>query len=271
VPALFGRRDAARTSLAEALAAVGRLEESTLANDLVTSGDADLVDGERVDARIAQAGSRLAASAQEVDGRMRSFEQYSSTVRDAMETAAARRAAAQKTLEQLADEQRRASEEMKVTLSAALSAMDVMQKQWDTAVSANAADLRELRSSVVEETSKSGTAVERLKSVQSELESQSRSLEGMASDRRTLAEEEALLRKRYTQLRQRRVAKEQGLKLPANLNELGSSLELSSSLALEEVAEKAAAEAEKAAVGLFRLLNNQMNKPDDDKPPGKQQ
>jgi len=262
-PSLLVRRDVSRAALEEALSAIERLEQSdlaaTLGDGLMAEGGGVSGEGSLLDERIALTGERLEAAMQEAEGKVRILEQFSSSARDAMETAADKRIAAQGTLEALAAEQRKASEEMRTTLTSAMVAMEAMQVQWDDAVVANAAELRDLKRTSSERNSKQAEAVASLRGVQGELTAQSVKLVGIMDDRSSLAEEEATLQRRFSVLRQKRIARLQGWSVPTNLEDAGA--------LGTEAAEILATGAEKAAVGLLRLFGNAA----DGKPAGKPQ
>uniref|UniRef100_A0A7S2JUC1 Cilia- and flagella-associated protein 157 n=1 Tax=Haptolina brevifila TaxID=156173 RepID=A0A7S2JUC1_9EUKA len=259
-PALLARRTAARAELEEALGAVERFESGQMPALLSLDGPSAEADGDgaALDERILETSKRLELTAQEVDGRLRAFSQFSETVGGVMNTAASRRDTAQRTLELLSIEQRRAGEEMKLTLNAALEAMKEMQSQWDAAVAANAAELKDLKADTSRAAEQRGAKAEAIAGMRDELAARVASLNELSAERRTLAEEEELLRRRYTQLRQRRDAKVTGRTLFGTTD-------------LEEVAEVAGASAVKAAVkageGLLRLLNKDPANPSKKLPP----
>ena len=165
-----------------------------------------------------------------------------------MDAAAGRRAEAQRTLEALADEQKQATAEMAATLNAALSAMEGMQGEWDAAVGANAAELRELKKQANVVRDKQGATVEQLKTSQEQLKEQTKALSTLAEERTNLAEEEEKLRRRFAQLRQRRQAKLQGPSSGpiGDIANLAPDLENLAEMA--ETAKKAAASAAEAAL-----------------------
>jgi len=247
-PALFARRNTAKTEVEEALAAVERFESEQMAATLaLDSGEGE---GASLDEQIVATGLQLERATEEVDGRMRALSQFSETVVDAMETASARRDSAQRALELLSAEQRRASEEMKQTMSTALKAMEAMQGQWDAAVSANAAELRELKAGTSAASEKQRANAVVLERRRADLAAQALALRALAQERQTLSEEEETLRDRYDQLRARRLAKLRPAQ-PAAQTSTTSQIPL---------AEAAGANAEKAAVALLRFFGNKDGK-----------
>ena len=250
-PALFIKRDASRVALEEALDAVERFESGPMGNVL---GESDGNDedkealGQAVDNRVTRSVKQLEMTSMEVEGRMKVLESFSVSVREAMDAAAGRRAEAQRTLEALADEQKQATAEMAATLNAALSAMEGMQGEWDAAVGANAAELRELKKQATVVRDKQGATVEQLKTSQEQLVEQTKALSTLAEERTNLAEEEEKLRRRFAQLRQRRQAKLQGPSSGpiGDIANLAPDLENLAETA--ETAKKAAASAAEAAL-----------------------
>ena len=259
------------------------------AADGAPSGGASSEDGSgaALDERISESGRRFELAAQEADGRLEALTQFSETaraamgtasshlpapaphpltlgltlaltlgltqVRGAMDTASARRDEAQKALEVLAVEQRRASEQLKLTVGQALGAMEQMQSQWDAAVASNAAELRELQSDAADTAKTQADELARLRGARAELDRQTAALEALSDERRSLAASQDKLRKRYALLRQRRQAKLGGKGNRA----------IDMPLDLEEVAEASGAVAEKAAVALLRFFGNKDDDGDD--------
>ena len=185
---------------------------------------------------------------------MQMLETFAGSVSEAMGTAASRRQDAQQTLELLAAEQRKASEEMKASINQALTMMERMQGEWDSAVASNAAELRDLKSSARDTSDKQVEAVSALKARQAELASHAAQLNALTDERRSLAEEEQRLRRRYEQLRQRRAGKGGKGGLPIAMPPWAGATDL------EQVAEKAGKSAEEAAIGLMRLFGKEEKK-----------
>jgi len=252
-PALAAQSAAVVEELADALAALERFEGGEMAAALALDDPAEVEDGGGVgegtalDERIVSSARRLEIAGQEVDGRLEALSRLSETVAEVVDTAVGRRDKAQAALELLAVEQRRASEEMKLTLSATLTAMERMQGQWDGAVADNAADLRSLRSEASRELSKREDEAEALRQMKGNLTSQATAFGTLVAKRQTITEAESRLKRRYAQLRQRRIAKQQvGLSAPF--------LPIDVPMDLEEAAEVAAKNAEKAAGSLLRFF-----------------
>ena len=242
-PTLEAKREESLAALEEALEVAERFESSALAADLdpdapPKEGIDDGV-GAEIDERIATTSRRLSLTTEEVDSKIKDLAKFTDVVQGAVDTVAGRREEAQRTLEALAADQRQAAEEMKLTISRALLTMESMQGQWDEAVAANAAELRNLRSSTQERAGKQKKELAGLRSLKNELNAKAKSIETMAETRRTLEEAEVNLKQRFGQLRERRLAKQKGTPVP-----------------LGEVAEK-------AAVGLLKLFAKKEEKEDD--------
>lgn len=213
--------------------------------------------GATLDEKLALTSKRLESTAEEVAGRVQLQMQFAGTVTDAMEAAAAQRDSAQRALEVLAAEQRRASEEMRVTLDTAVSAMEAMQAQWDAAVEANAAELRALREDAARAAEAQNAQGSKLVELKGAFEAKVIAMDTLTKKRRGLAAEEEALRRRYVQLRERRLAKQAGKPPP-----------LPVSLDVDDVAEAVGANVEKAAVAFFRLFGKE-KEGNPQLPPGK--
>ncbi|KOO22728.1 hypothetical protein Ctob_011625 [Chrysochromulina tobinii] len=290
-PALFARRAAAQRELDEALSAAERFESGVMAQALAlpplegaakdtkptgartpapapapapapipkgaTVGGPSADVGATLDEKLALTSKRLESTAEEVAGRVQLQMQFAGTVTDAMEAAAAQRDSAQRALEVLAAEQRRASEEMRVTLDTAVSAMEAMQAQWDAAVEANAAELRALREDAARAAEAQNAQGSKLVELKGAFEAEVIAMDTLTKKRRGLAAEEEALRRRYVQLRERRLAKQAGKPPP-----------LPVSLDVDDVAEAVGANVEKAAVAFFRLFGKE-KEGNPQLPPGK--
>lgn len=286
-PALFARRAAAQRELDEALSAAERFESGVMAQALAlpplegaakdtkptgartpapapapapkggTVGGPSADVGATLDEKLALTSKRLESTAEEVAGRVQLQMQFAGTVTDAMEAAAAQRDSAQRALEVLAAEQRRASEEMRVTLDTAVSAMEAMQAQWDAAVEANAAELRALREDAARAAEAQNAQGSKLVELKGAFEAKVIAMDTLTKKRRGLAAEEEALRRRYVQLRERRLAKQAGKPPP-----------LPVSLDVDDVAEAVGANVEKAAVAFFRLFGKE-KEGNPQLPPGK--
>ena len=286
-PALFARRAAAQRELDEALSAAERFESGVMAQALAlqpldgaakdtkptgartpapapapapkgaTVGGPSADVGATLDEKLALTSKRLESTAEEVAGRVQLQLQFAGTVTDAMEAAAAQRDSAQRALEVLAAEQRRASEEMRVTLDTAVSAMEAMQAQWDAAVEANAAELRALREDAARAAEAQNAQGSKLVELKGAFEAKVIAMDTLTKKRRGLAAEEEALRRRYVQLRERRLAKQAGKPPP-----------LPVSLDVDDVAEAVGANVEKAAVAFFRLFGKE-KEGNPQLPPGK--
>jgi len=263
-PALAAQRTAATVELEEALAAVERFESGRMAavlalDDTVeepgNDGNDEQSTGMMLDDRLVQTGLRLDATVQEADERLMALDEFSETVRGVMDTAAARRDLAQRSLELLSVENRRVSEEMKLTLNMAFEAMQKMQGQWDRAVASNAAELRELKADALRVADTQRSEVASIQLVQADLKAQASALEALASERRTLAEEEKALQRRYVLLREQRRRR---LENPTqNPTQRFPTKLPSMPIDLEEVAEAAGANAEKATKTLLRFFGQE--------------
>lgn len=263
---MLAKRDASRTALRDALDAVDGFEQGAIAQALAReaavgedSTDAETGGGAlQLDARLAQASRRLEAAEEEVDGQLKAMGAFAGTVRGAMVSAAERREKAQRTLEALAMEQRKASEEMRLSLESALGSMAQMQSEWDAAVAANAAELRSLKADANSAEGDNEQRLSALRRLRDELRSRSSGLSELNKQRQSLEQAEAKLRQRAQTLRERRDAKLAGGRLPVDLP-----------YDFEDAAEKAAAGAEKAATELLRLFGSsrQRDKRADDTPP----
>jgi hypothetical protein len=286
-PALFARRAAAQRELDEALSAAERFESGVMAQALAlpplegaakdtkptgartpapapapapkggTVGGPSADVGATLDEKLALTSKRLESTAEEVAGRVQLQMQFAGTVTDAMEAAAAQRDSAQRALEVLAAEQRRASEEMRVTLDTAVSAMEAMQAQWDAAVEANAAELRVLREDAARAAEAQNAQGSKLVELKGAFEAKVIAMDTLTKKRRGLAAEEEALRRRYVQLRERRLAKQAGKPPP-----------LPVPLDVDDVAEAVGANVEKAAVAFFRLFGKE-KEGNPQLPPGK--
>eukprot|EP00322_Chrysochromulina_rotalis_P027840 CAMPEP_0115890786 /NCGR_PEP_ID=MMETSP0287-20121206/33529_1 /TAXON_ID=412157 /ORGANISM="Chrysochromulina rotalis, Strain UIO044" /LENGTH=338 /DNA_ID=CAMNT_0003347565 /DNA_START=3 /DNA_END=1020 /DNA_ORIENTATION=- len=268
-PALAAKQAALAAEVEEALDAVERFENGTVASYLgapEASGLGLLVDqrieltSNRFDTTvdlIELTSNRFDTTVEEVDARLSSLSQFGDTVREAMATAEQRRVAAQRALETIADEQRRTSDEMKITLNAAMQAMEAMQGQWDEAVAANTVELRELRVDASAADTKQTEQLAGVEQMRADVAARAEALAELREERRSLAAEEAALRRRFAQLSQRRKAKSGGggnrfpdIELPdIDLEAASASLEA------------AGATAEKAAGALFQLFGQQKEKP----------
>lgn len=225
-PSVMARREATRAEMADALEAVRRFESGPIAEALmpVPAADAaanstggastnltlgDGLDGDAavLDARLSQAGRKLERTTAEIEGRLSALSAFSETVCEAMDTAAGRRAAAQAALEDLYVEQRAASETMKLNMKKALEEMDRMESEWDAALTSNAAELTGLRAEASKAADKRGRAGKTLEGMRRSLVKQTSSITSLTATRRSLADEEEALRKRYAVLRKRRLAK----------------------------------------------------------------
>ena len=238
-PTLEAKRVESLAALDQALEVAERFESSALAADLDPDAAKEgIVDGvgAEIDERIATTSRQLSLTTEEVDGKIKDLAKFTDVVQGAVDTVAVQREEAQLTLEALAADQRQSTEEMKLTISRALLTMESMQGQWDEAVAANAAEMRNLRTSTQESAGKQKKELAGLRSLKDELNAKAKSIETMAERRRTLEEAEASLKQRFGQLRERRLAKQQG----------GDG-------GLGEVAEK-------AAVNLFKLFTKKDEK-----------
>ena len=175
-----------RATLEEALEASGRFVDSDLSAalgfDAIDESTGGSADAQLVDQRLLETSMRLETSRREVEGRMKVLEEFAATVTDSMGTAAARREEAQMTLEKLAQEQRRASEEMKTTLGAALGMMETMQGEWDDAVRTNANELRQIKATKADATTKQTAAVNALREREIELQAYSEGLGALTDE-----------------------------------------------------------------------------------------
>jgi len=135
---------------------------------------------------------------------------------------------------------------MKGTMQSALQAMEAMQRDWDQAVAANAAELTDLRASAAAEARKQIAETAALESMKGEMQEQAKAIESLASQRQSLSQEEVTMRDRYAKLRQRRIDKlvELGRMKPSTTN---APFDLP---AVDEVA----ASAEKAAQAFRRFF-----------------
>jgi len=265
-PVLVAKRDMVAKELEEALGNVERFESGPMAEALSLevgkSAASEIRDGflegfkegaasegAALDARVERTSRAFEVTAQEVDGRLKSLSQFSETVTDAMNTAASKRDSAQRSLEQLAMEQRRASEEMKLTLNAALEAMAAMQGQWDEAVDANSAELRDLKRDAKQVADAQEAKIASVQKMRDDLDAEKAALANLVEQRRTLAEEEEKLRRRFEQLSERRQAKLQGKTTVSSAD-------------FEDIVESAGASAEKAVVQLFKLFDGSGKKDD---------
>jgi len=251
-PTLTARKARSKEEVEEALEALERFEKSDLATSLTQLPAADAADdgvGGAVDARISLTSRRLEAANVDVSKRLELLDGFNSKVQGVMDSATARRVDAQRTLEELAADQRRASEEIKTTMQASLEAMAAMQAQWDEAVLTNSAELREFKTSATGAVDRQQQVTRAMRASQQELASQNAALAALADERKSLAAEEETLRRRYAQLRQRRLQKQMGAAA-------SQALDLD---AAGELAEKAAAEAEKAAAGLFNTFGTMLS------------
>merc|ERR1719263_1911168 len=126
--------------------------------------------------------------------------------------------------------------------------MEEMQSQWDGAVDSNAVEVRRLKAAASQAAEVRGEATAALDRKRTAIESEAQALSSLSATRRGLAEEEAALRKRYVALRQRRLAK---------LKQGGAGRPFPAApVDLEEVAEVAGANAEKAAAALLRFFSS---------------
>ena len=132
--------------------------------------------------------------------------------------------------------------------------MEQMQSQWEAAVAANAAELRELQADASGSAKTQADGLTRLKDTRAELDRQAAALGALSDERRSLAASQDKLRKRYALLRQRRQAKLGGK----------GNIPIEMPLDLEEVAEASGAVAEKAAVALLRFFGNKDDDNGDD-------
>ena len=268
-PAIFARRAAVEQELEAVLAAAERFESGEMAAALgfepsgeaaADGGEADGGEAESeaaaLDARLLQTALHLSGAQEEVDGQLQALSQFTEAVRGATTKATERRDSAQRALELLAAEQRRASAEMKISLDAALQAMEQMQGQWDAAVADNAAELQDLKTSSAAAAERQQSALAGLERMRQDLARETDQLGALTEERRSLVEENGLMRKRYVQLRQRRLRQQN----KGGFNFAGVEVDL------EGVAGAAGASAEKAASALLSLFA----KKTDDEPPADQ-
>ena len=256
-PALLARQTAVREELEDAFNGVDRFESGAMAAALAAMGDAAAADGgggvgSSLDARILLSSSKLENAAAEADGRVQALSKFSESVVEAFDTAATQREEAQRSFEQLAAEQRKESEAMKLQLNMALQSMASMQSQWDEAIAANAAELKAIKSDAAGAAEKQSAAMGSLTGMKTEMLARSAAINSLADEKRSLAGAEAALRKRYELLRSQRQSKEEakgGGAFPTKLEDLEEMAP-----AIEEMAEAAGANAEKAAAALLRLF-----------------
>ena len=97
-----------------------------------------------------------------------------------------------------------------MTLNTAVSAMEAMQAQWDAAVEANAAELRALREDAARAAEAQNAQGSKLVELKGAFEAKVIAMDTLTKKRRGLAAEEEALRRRYIQLRERRLAKQAG-------------------------------------------------------------
>lgn len=217
-------------------------------------------EGAAMDGRIALTQRKLDLTQQEAEARLTALDSFSGKISGAMEKAAARRATAQRALETLALEQRMAQEEMRLTLTNALTQMEGMQSEWDAAVDSNAAELKAIKQAASDASVSQADKMSRLAKVRDELAKQSGTIDELADERVLLADEEAKLRARSVQLRQRRLQKLQGRVTPLPLPLPNVDLPISTDeieklgAAGGEVAGMAAEASKKAAEGLMKSL-----------------
>jgi NAD(P)-dependent dehydrogenase (short-subunit alcohol dehydrogenase family) len=129
--------------------------------------------------------------------------------------------------------------------------------QWDAAVEANAAELRVLREDAARAAEAQNAQGSKLVELKGAFEAKVIAMDTLTKKRRGLAAEEEALRRRYVQLRERRLAKQAGKPPP-----------LPVSLDVDDVAEAVGANVEKAAVAFFRLFGKE-KEGNPQLPPGK--
>jgi len=103
----------------------------------------------------------------------------------------------------LAAEQRRASQEMRQTLSEAMKEMDQMQSEWEKVVDTSAAELRELEANKDIAATRTGSELASLERARANLTVQTNELGELSRQRQTLGAAEEKMRKRYAALKQR--------------------------------------------------------------------
>jgi hypothetical protein len=149
---------------------------------------------------------------------------------------------------------------MELTMRTAVEALGAMQGEWDAAVQANLAELRQIRADATRVAEKQDDEVKALEKMREDLAAQTRALGALSEEKRSIEAKEAELRRRYAQLGQRRDAELRG---DTPLQGGG----VFPGIGVEDVLERAGEGAEKAAVELIRMFGSKKESKPNPEPP----